>query len=70
MTIGGAIMSDYVETLKQLLQEARDDLAAYIDQLYPHRDKYPHLIREYKTDMGIVRRIDAALAIQWEDDDE
>jgi hypothetical protein len=50
-----------VAGLDALLYEARHDLAAFIESAHPHREKYPHIMRDFENDMEIVRRIDAAL---------
>lgn len=50
-----------VTELDALLYEARHDLAAFIENAHPHREKYPHIMQDFENDMEIVRRIDAAL---------
>lgn len=49
--------------VRALLQEAREDLAAYVDEDYPptSRAKYPDIQRRWHRDMELCRRIDAAL---------
>ena len=50
-----------IAELGALLYEARHDLAAFIENAHPHREKYPHIMKDFENDMEIVRRIDAAL---------
>jgi hypothetical protein len=50
-----------VAELAALLLESRDDITEWIDVAHPHREKYPHIMRDFENDMEIVRRIDAAL---------
>lgn len=53
-----------VAGLVALLKEARDDLAAYVDNDWPEvsRAKYPPVEAKWKRDMELCSRIDAALA--------
>ena len=51
----------HIAELDALLYEARYDLAAFIENAHPHREKYPHIMKDFENDMEIVRRIDAAL---------
>jgi hypothetical protein len=53
--------ADRIAELDALLYEARHDLAAFIENAHPHREKYPHIMKDFENDMEIVRRIDAAL---------
>ena len=50
-----------VAELQAALRDARDDLVAFIENAHPHREKYPHIMKDFENDMEIVRRIDAAL---------
>ena len=50
-----------VAELEGVLLEARDDLTEWIDGAHQHREKYPHIMQDFKNDMEIVRRIDAVL---------
>lgn len=47
-----------------LLREAREDLAAYVENDYPEatRNQFPDIQRRWDRDMELCRRIDAALA--------
>ena len=56
-----AALQARVAGLRALLYEARHDLAAFIENAHPHREKYPHIMKDFENDMEIVRRIDAAL---------
>lgn len=57
----GPEAADRIAELDALLYEARHDLAAFIENAHPHREKYPHIMKDFENDMEIVRRIDAAL---------
>lgn len=46
---------------RELLKESRDDLEYHIDQEYPYRHDYPHMMAKWNGSMDIVRRIDEAL---------
>lgn len=48
---------------KKLLQEARSDLATYVEADYPHtiRSKYPDIQRRWLRDMELCFRIDEQL---------
>ena len=57
----GPEAADRIAELGALLYEARHDLAAFIENAHSHREKYPHIMKDFENDMEIVRRIDAAL---------
>ena len=52
-----------IAPLRELLKEARDDLATYVDQDYPPETcaEYPDIARRHSRDMELCRRIDEAL---------
>lgn len=56
-----AALQARVAELQAALRDARHDLVAYIENAHPHREKYPHIMKDFENDMEIVRRIDAAL---------
>ncbi len=54
---------DNIAELLELLIEAREDLAAHIDTLWPKelRDDYPLYKRRYENDMDLCYRIDTVI---------
>lgn len=56
-------LHDNVAELLELLIEAREDLAAHIDTLWPKelRDDYPLYKRRYENDMDLCYRIDTVI---------
>lgn len=67
-TLAEALALPEIAALVALLEEAKSDIASYVEAEYPlnAREAYPSIKRRYERDMGLCRQIAAALAAMKE----
>ena len=53
-----------IERLRELLEEAAEELTTIFDMAYPDRTDYPDEMRRWKRDMDLVYRIKDAIRNQ------